>query len=102
VTGEGEQRERGSNGRGGATGEGEQQERGSNRRGGAISVGVWAGVVPGVEVQIENLKDGGGGISDVLLINVIKGQPGSDRDLGKGGGGDNGGLRSVKRHLILN
>ena len=49
------------------------------------SVGTGAGIVPGVEVRVENLKDGGGGVSDVLLVDVIKGRPGSDRDLGKGG-----------------
>ena len=63
---------------------------------------VWAGVIPGVEVRVENLKDGGGGIGDVLLINIVKGRPGSNRDLGKGGGGDDGGFGSVERHLILN
>ena len=76
--------------------------RGSNRRGGTEGVGIGTWVIPSVEVWIENLKDGGGGISDVLLIDVIKGQPGHDRDLGKGRGGDDSGLRSIKRHLILN
>ena len=76
--------------------------RGSDRRWGAEGKGIRAGVVPGVEVRIENLKDSGGSVGDVLLVNVIKGRPGSDGDLGEGGGGDDGGLRSVKRHLILN
>ena len=76
--------------------------RGSDRRGGVEGEGVRAGVIPGVEVRIENLKDCSGGVGDVLLVYVIKGRPGSDRDLGKGGGGDDGGLRSVERHLLNN
>ena len=76
--------------------------RGSDRRGGAEGKGVRAGVIPGVEVRVENLKDGSGGVGNVLLIDVIKGRPRSDGDLGKGGGGDNGGLRSVERHLLNN
>jgi len=43
-------------------------------------------------VRLEDFKDGGGGISDVLLIYVIKGRPRSDGDMGEGGGGDDGGL----------
>ena len=74
--------------------------RGSDRRWEAIGEGVRAGVIPGVKVRIENFKDGGGGVGDVLLINVIKSRPRSDGDLGKGGGGDDGGLRSVERHLF--
>ena len=76
--------------------------RGSDGRGGAEGVGTGTWVVPGVEVRVENLKDSGGSVGDILLINVIKGRPGSDRDLGKGGGGDEGGLGSVERHLLNN
>ena len=76
--------------------------RGSDWGGGAEGVGTRTWVVPGVEVRVENLKDGGGGVGDVLLVNVIKGRPRSDRDLGKGGGGDDSGLRSVERHLLNN
>ena len=76
--------------------------RGSNGRGGAEGVGVGTWVIPSVEVGLEDLKDGSGGIGDVLLVNVIKGGPGGNGDLGEGGGGDNGGLRSVKRHLLNN
>ena len=43
-------------------------------------------------VGLEDFKDGGGGIGDVLLINVIEGRPGSDRDVGEGRGGNDGGL----------
>jgi len=53
-------------------------------------------------VRLEDFKDGSGGVGDVLLIYVIEGQPGSNRDMGKGRGGDGSGLRSVERHLILN
>ena len=74
----------------------------SDRRGRSESVGTRTWVIPSVEVRIENLKDGGSGVGDVLLVDVIKGLPGSDRDLGKGGGGDDGGLRSVERHLLNN
>ena len=74
----------------------------SDGRGGTEGVCTWAWVVPSVEIGLEDLKDGSGGVSDVLLIDVIKGGPGSNRDLGKGGGGDDGGLRSVKRHLLNN
>ena len=76
--------------------------RGSDWRGRAESVGTGTWVVAGIEVRIENLKDSGGSIGDVLLVNVVKGQPGSDRDLGKGRGGDDSGLRSVERHLLNN
>ena len=43
-------------------------------------------------VRLEDFKDSGGGVSDVLLIYVIEGQPRSNRDVGEGGGGDDGGL----------
>ena len=74
----------------------------SDGRGGAEGIGTGTWVVPSVEVRVEDFKDSGGGVGNVLLIYIIKGRPRSDRDLGKGGGGDDGGLRSVKRHLILN
>ena len=53
-------------------------------------------------VGLKNFEDGGGGvgsISDVLLVYVIKGGPGGDRDVGEGGGSDDGGLRGSERHL---
>jgi len=59
-------------------------------------------VVPSIVRALEDLKDGGGGVRNVLLIDVLKGRPGGDRDMGKGRGGDGSGLRSVERHLILN
>ena len=50
---------------------------------------------------MEDFEDGSGGVGDVLLIYVIEGRPRSDGDMGEGGGGDDGGLRS-ERHSILN
>ena len=76
--------------------------RGSDGRGRAEGVGTRTWVIPGVEVQIENLKDCGSGVGDVLLINIIKGRPRSNGDLGEGRGGDDGGLGSVERHLLNN
>ena len=58
-----------------------------------------AWVIPGVVRALEDLKDGGGGVRNVLLVDVIKGGPGCDRDVREGGGGDDGGLRGGKRHL---
>jgi len=49
-------------------------------------------VVPGVVRALEDLKDGGSGVRNVLLVDIIKGGPGGDRDVGEGGGGDDGGL----------
>jgi len=51
-----------------------------------------AWVVPSVVRALEDLKDGGGGIRNVLLVDVIKGGPGGDGDVGEGGRGDDGGL----------
>jgi len=51
-----------------------------------------AWVIPSVVRALEDLKDGGGGVCNVLLIYVIKGGPGGDGDVGEGGGGDDGGL----------
>ena len=59
-------------------------------------------VVPGVVRAVEDLKDGGSGVRNVLLVDVIKGGPGGDGDVGKGGGGDDGGLRRSEQHSILN
>ena len=58
-----------------------------------------AWVVPGVVRTLEDLKDGGSGVHNVLLIDVIKGGPGGDGDVGEGGGGNDGGLRGGERHL---
>jgi len=62
--------------------------------------GTW--VVPSIVRALKDFKDGSGGIYNVLLIDVVKGRPGSNRDVGEGRGGDSSGLRSVKQHLILN
>ena len=56
-------------------------------------------VIPSVVRALEDLKDGGGGVRNVLLVDVIKGGPGGDRDVGEGRGGDDGGLRGSERHL---
>jgi len=62
--------------------------------------GTW--VVPSVVRALEDLKDGGGGICNVLLVDVIKGRPGGNGDVGKGRGGNGSGLGRVERHSILN
>jgi len=59
-------------------------------------------VIPSVVRALKDLEDGSGGVRNVLLVNIIKGGPEGDRDVGEGRGGDGGGLRSVERHLILN
>jgi len=59
-------------------------------------------VIPSVIRALKDLKDGSGGICNVLLVNIIKGGPGGNRDVREGGRGNGSGLRSVGRHLILN
>jgi len=59
-------------------------------------------VVPGVVRALEDLKDGGSGVYNVLPIDVVKGGPGSDGDMGEGRGGDDSGLRRSEQHSILN
>ena len=59
-------------------------------------------VIPSVVRALEDLKDGSGGIHNVLLRNVIKGGPGGNGEVREGGKGGGGRLRSVERHLILN
>jgi len=59
---------------------------------GPVRVKIWTWEIPSVVVRLENFKDSGGSVSDVLLIYVIEGRPRSDGDVGEGGGGDNGGL----------
>jgi len=49
-------------------------------------------VVPSVVRALEDLKDGGGGVCNILLIDIVKGRPRSDGDMGKGGGDDSSGL----------
>jgi len=49
-------------------------------------------VVPSVVRALEDLEDGGSGVCNVLLIDVIKGGPGGDGDVGEGRGGDDSGL----------
>jgi len=51
-----------------------------------------AWVVPSVVRALEDLKDGSSGVRNVLLVDVIKGRPEGDGDVGEGGRGDNGGL----------
>jgi len=59
-------------------------------------------VIPSVVRALKDLKDGSGGICNVLLIDIVKGRPGSNRDMGEGGGGDDGRLRRSEQHSILN
>jgi len=49
-------------------------------------------VIPSVVRALKDLKDGGGGVHNILLIDIIKGGPGSNRDVGEGRGGNGGGL----------
>ena len=60
-----------------------------------------AWIVPSVVRALKDPKDGSSGICNGLLIDIVKGRPRSNRDVGEGGGGDSSGLRSVERHLIL-
>ena len=41
--------------------------------GGAEGIGIGTGIIPHVEVQLENFKDGSSSFSNVLLVNIIKG-----------------------------
>ena len=59
--------------------------------------GAW--VIPSVVRTLKDLEDSGGGVRNVLLVDVIKGGPGGDGDVGEGGGGDDGGLRGSEGHL---
>jgi len=61
--------------------------------------GAW--IVPSIVRALEDLEDGGGGVRNVLLVDVIKGRPEGDRDVGEGGGGNDGGLRRREGHSIL-
>jgi len=60
-----------------------------------------AWIVPSVVRALEDLKDGSGSVHNVLLVGIIKGGPGGDRDVGEGGGGDNGGLGSSEGHFTI-
>jgi len=51
-----------------------------------------AWVVPSVVRALEDLKDGSSGVRNVLLVDIIKGGPGGDGDVGEGGRGDDSGL----------
>jgi len=57
-------------------------------------------VIPSVVRALKDLEDGSGGICNVLLVNVINGGPGGNRDVREGRGGNGSGLRSVERHLM--
>jgi len=59
--------------------------------------GTW--VIPSVMRTLEDLVDGGSGVRNVLLIDVIKGGPRGSGDVREGGGGDDGGLRGSEGHL---
>jgi len=58
-----------------------------------------AWVVPSVVRALKDLKDGGGGVRNILLIDIIKGRPRGGRDVGEGGGGNDSGLRGSEQHL---
>ena len=62
-----------------------------------IKIRTWE--IPSVVVQLEDFKDGSSSVGDILLVYVIKGQPGSDRDVGEGRGGDDGGLGGSEGHF---
>jgi len=62
--------------------------------------GAW--IVPSVVRTLKDLEDGSGGIHNILLVDVIKGRPGGNGDVGESGGDDDGGLGRVERHSILN
>jgi len=51
-----------------------------------------AWIIPSVVRALEDLEDGGSGICNILLVNVIKGGPGGDGDVGEGRGGNNSGF----------
>jgi len=72
------------------------QDDGLEDAGGDVK-GTW--VIPSVVRALKDLKDGSGGVCNVLLVDVIKGRPGGDGDVEEGRGGDDGGLRGSKRHL---
>ena len=50
-------------------------------------------IVPSVVRALDDLEDCCGGVRNILLIDVIKGGPGGNGDVGEGGGGDDSGLR---------
>ena len=52
-------------------------------------------------VRLEDFKDSGGGVGDILLIYVIEGRPRSDGDVGEGRGGDDSRLRSGEGHFTI-
>ena len=66
---------------------------------GSVSVKIRTWEIPSIVVRLEDLEDCSGGVGNVLLIYVIEGRPGSDRDVGEGGGGDDGGLRGSEGHF---
>jgi len=66
---------------------------------GSVSIKIRTWEVPSVVVRLEDFEDSGGGVGDVLLIYVIEGRPGSNRDVGEGRGGDNGGLGVSEGHF---
>ena len=66
---------------------------------GSVVKRTW--VVPSVVRALEDLKDGSGGVRNVLLVDVIKGRPGGNGDVGEGGRCDDGGLGRREGHSIL-
>jgi len=58
-----------------------------------------AWIVPSVVRTLKDLKDGSGGVCNVLLIDIVKGGLGSNGDVGEGGGSDSGGLGGSEGHF---
>ena len=50
-----------------------EARRESDGRWGAEGIGTGTWVVPSVEIGLEDLEDGGGGVSNVLLIDIVEG-----------------------------
>ena len=66
---------------------------------GSVSIKIRTWEIPSIVVRLEDFEDSSCGISDVLLIYIIKGRPESDRDMGEGGEGNNSGLRGSEGHF---
>jgi len=68
---------------------------------GSVSIKIRTWEIPSIVIRLKDFKDGGGSIGDVLLVYVIKGRPRGDRDVGEGGGGNDGGLGGSEGHFTI-
>ena len=68
---------------------------------GSVSIKIRTWEIPSIVVRLEDFEDGGGSVSDVLLVYVIKGQPRGNRDVGEGRGGNDGGLGGSEGHFTI-